>query len=134
MVGTKVVLQSMDTVDCNGSADTTYYIFNAPRAGKIHVEECWVTYEEAVGSQDTTAAAVSIEVATVEVGALTCTDSAAIGDTQSFTVTSTLGTTANGRGVINFAADDAIELIGKTQSVGTTVTGEARGYLTLEFA
>ncbi len=118
-------------VDYSASDDTTAATINAPFAGHLFINECFVRIEEVVGSMTTTEAVVSIEVAGIEVAISEAVAADAVGSTRKFTVVSP-ATDANG-GKVKFAAGDAIAVLTKTQAVDGTVTGTGRVNLAIEY-
>ena len=120
----KFVLQADGAADINASSDTTNYTVEAPLAGVLRLDECFLRWTEATGSQTTTQGVISIEVASVEVATLTANQSDGIGQTQLFT--------ASGDEYIEFAAGDVIAVLTKTQAVDGTVTGDGTCMLSLE--
>lgn len=122
------VVRAEDLVDISASAGVSFTM-DAPFAGKIMLGSCWARWEEAAGTQTTTAGVASIEVGGTEYATLTSGKNEAIGDRDVFTL--------SGVGVdkaVYVAAGDLIDVKLKTQAVGGTVTGTIRVYLCFEFA
>lgn len=119
-------------IACAGAADisqaaaTTNFTAEMPKAGKILLDECWLRWTEATGTQSTTQGVVSIEVAGTERATLTANISDAIGESQLFT--------ASGDKYIEFSAGDDIAIKTKTQASGGTTVGDGTVYLALELA
>jgi len=120
----KFVLQASGAADINQADGTTNYTAEMPKAGVLRLDECFLRWSEATGTQTTTQGVISIEVAGTEVATLTANISDAIGESQLFT--------ASGDKYVEFSAGDDIEVITKTQAVGGTVTGDGTCMLSLE--
>jgi len=123
-------VRAENAADISDAADTTQYTIYAPFKGVIRLDECFLRWTEATGTQTTTAGVISISVAGTEVATLTAGVSLAIGKTQRFT--STTPTTNPKDPYIEFAADDAIVIKTKTQAVDGTITGDGDVFLHLE--
>lgn len=122
----KYTVLAVDAADINQADNTTNWTMEAPKNGIIRLDECFLRWTEATGTQSTTQGVISIEVAGAEVATLTANISDAIGETQTFT--------ESDNKYIDFAAGDDIEVITKTQAVGGTVTGDGDVYLSLEMS
>ena len=121
-----------ETIDLNDAADTTSFTFDAPKAGKILLNQSFAVVIEAIGTQATTAGVGSIEVGGTEIATITTTASDAVGTTYTLTPATVVGDDQ----AYPVAAGDAIEFITKTQAVdgGGTVTGELEVVLAMELA
>lgn len=129
----KQVLQATGVANISDASDTSQYSIEAPAAGVLRVDQTYIRWTEATGSQTSTQGVVSLEVAGVEVATLTANQSDGIGETQTFTgaTTDTNGTVIN---AIDFAAGADIEVVVKTQAVGGTITGDGDVFLSLGLA
>ena len=125
-------LHCITVADISDADDTTQFTIEAPAAGVVEIQKCFLRWSEATGTQSSTQGVVSIEVAGTEVATLTANISDAIGETQVFTgaTTDTNGNTINS---IDFAAGADIVIKTKTQAVGGTVTGDGDVFLGLHF-
>lgn len=117
--------------DISDAADTTQFTMEAPYKGVIRLDECFVRWTEATGTQTTTRGVLSIVVAGTEVATLTANASDAIGQTQRFTATTP--TTTPKDPYIEFNAGDAILVKTKTQAVDGTITGDGDVSLSFEW-
>lgn len=126
------IIRAEAIADIDAAADTAAFVMDAPRAGKLVINQCFGRWEEAAGTQTTTAGVVSLEVNDNEVGTITSAKNEAIGDADTFTVDGTNATSANP--VYGFTAGQEIAVRTKTQAVGGTVTGTVRVYLALDLA
>ncbi len=119
------------SADISDASDTTQFTVNAPYKGVIRLDECFIRWSEATGTQTTTPGVISISVAGTEVATLTAGLSLAIGQTQRFTA-NTPATTPKDP-YIEFNAGDAIVVKTKTQAVGGTITGDGDVHLHFEW-
>lgn len=128
----KHVLQATGVADISDADATSQFTMEAPFAGVIRLDESFLRWTEATGSQTTTQGVLSIEVAGTEVATLTANQSDAIGETQTYTA---VVTDVNGNldQNIEFAAGDDIVLLTQTQAVGGTITGDGDVFLSLEW-
>lgn len=120
----KQFLECAGAADISQSSDTTNFTVEMPRAGVLRLDECWLRWTEATGTQSTTQGVVSLEVAGVEVATLTANISDGVGESQDFT--------AAGDQYIEFAAAADIECITKTIAVDGTIGGDGTIYLSIE--
>lgn len=116
--------------DISDADATTQFTYKAAKKGVIRLDECYLRWSEATGTQTTTAGVISITVAGVEVATLTAGLSLSIGDTQFFTATTP--TTNPKDAWISFLVGDTIVIKTKTQAVGGTLTGDGDVSLSLE--
>ena len=114
-------------VDISATAGSVF-AFDAPKAGKLLLNKSWLRFEEAAGSQTTTAGVASVEVGGTEVATYTSTKAEAVGDTSVWTQDSTVGDDQ----AVYFSQGDVVDVTLKTQAVGGTVTGTIRAYLAIE--
>jgi len=122
---------SSETIDLNDASDTTSFTFDAPKAGKILLNQSFAVVIEAIGSMTTTVGVGSIEVGGTEIATITPTASDAVGTAYTLTpVSAVVGDDQS----YPVSAGDAIEFITKTQAVGGTVTGELEVVLAMELA
>ena len=119
------MLQATLAADISDAADTTQFTIEAPYRGVLRLDECFVRWSEATGTQTTTRGVISITVAGTEVATLTANVSDAVGQTQKYT--------AAGEKYIEFDAGDAIVLKTKTQAVDGTIIGDGDVTLSLEW-
>lgn len=116
--------------DISQAAGTDMWRLEAPAAGKIKVDGCFINWTEATGAM-TVDGVVSLKVDGVEVGTCTPADSNTIGDSDSFVVDGTTATAANP--YVAFEAGDIILVeIGTQATVNTT--GDGLCFLDVEFA
>lgn len=111
--------------DISDADATTQFTMEAPYKGTIRLDECFLRWSEATGTQTTTPGVISITVGSTEVATLTANLSDAIGQTQRFTASSDK--------YIEFAAGDNIIIKTKTQAVGGTLVGDGDVSLSLEW-
>lgn len=121
----KQLLKAINSADIDAAAATTHFTMEAPWAGKLSINECYLRWSEATGTQATTQGVISVEVAGVEVATLTANISDAVGETQKFTAAS--------ENFIEFSAGDDIVIKTKTQAAGGTTTGNGDVFLSLEW-
>jgi hypothetical protein len=121
----KQVYSAISAADVSDAATTDQFSMEAPFAGVLRLDECYVRWTEATGTQSSAQGVIAIEVATVEVATLTANISDAIGETQLFTASSDK--------YVEFSAGDDIVITVKTQASGGTVTGDGDVQLSLEF-
>lgn len=119
-----------DTVIDFSASTGSVYKLDAPRAGKLLIDQCWITFEEAVGDA-TTQGVASIEVGGTEVATYDTLGTEAIDDSAEFTPDGTVATTANPMAPI--ASGDVIDVKLKTQASGGTTTGTGRVHLVIEW-
>lgn len=123
------------TADLSDTADTKQLLFECPHAGRLNLEESFIMWTEATGTQTSAVAVQAIEINDVEVATLTANQSDAIGQTQRFTVTDgAIAGLSAGNPVVDLAAGDIIGLVTKTQASGGTTTGDGTHYLSLDWA
>lgn len=118
------------SADISQAAGTDMWRLEAPAAGKVKVDGCFVNWTEATGAM-TVDGVVSLKVAGTEVGTCTPSDSNTIGDSDAFVPDGTVATTANP--YVNFAAGDVILVEIKTQATVNT-TGDGICVLDIQFA
>ena len=116
-------------VDIDASADTTAFTMEAPRAGKLLLNQSWCRIEEAIDNP-TSAGVASIEVGGTEYGTVTVVDNDIIGDSYTITEATAVGDDH----AVPFSAGDDIECITKTAGTGGTGGGTLRFYLAIEWA
>lgn len=124
------LISAPSAADISQTADTTNFTFEAPFAGKLNLERCFLIWTEATGTQTSVQGVVSIEVAGTEVATLTANQEDAIGESQTFTLDSSIDA---GNPYAYFSAGDDIEIITKTQASGGGTTGDGSVYLAIEF-
>lgn len=117
--------QAASAGDISDAAATVQFTMEAPYRGVLRLDECFIRWTEATGTQTTTAGVLSISVAGTEVATLTANVSDAIGETQIFTAASDKN--------IEFLAGDDIVIKTKTQAVDGTITGDGDVTLSLEW-
>jgi len=117
--------------DISQASDNTNWTMEMPFAGRLNLEKTFLHWTEATGTQSGTRGVASIEVAGTEVASLTANISDAIGETQTYTLDSTVDA---GSPYVDFDAGDDIELLTKTQAAGGTTTGDGVVYLCVELA
>ena len=121
----KQVYSAISAADISDAATTDQFSMEAPFAGVLRLDECYVRWTEDTGTQSSTQGVVALEVGGTEVATLTANISDSIGETQTFTASSDK--------YIEFAAGDDIVITIKTQASGGTVTGDGDVQLSLEF-
>ncbi len=129
------MVRADDTVDLDegGGAGTSFYAFDAPKAGKLLVNQCFCVWEaEATGTQTATQGVISIEVGGTEVALLTANQGASVDDSQIFAADGTNNTAANAEYPI--ASGDSVDVKIKTIAVGGTLIGEGRVHLAFQLA
>lgn len=114
-------------VDISASTGSVF-AFDAPKNGKLLLNQSWLRFEEAAGTQTSAAGVASIEVGGTECATYTSTKSEAIGDTSVWTQDSTVGDDQ----AVYFSQGDVIDVKLKTQASGGTVTGTIRAYLAIQ--
>ena len=120
-----------NVIDLSDADDTTAYLFDAPSAGKILLNESFaVAVNEAMGSMTTTPGVGSIEIGGTEYATIVVTASDAEGTSYTLTEAATVGDD----GAVYVSAGDSIEFITKTQAVDGTITGELQVFLACVFA
>lgn len=125
-----VTTPSTQIVDFSASTGVVY-TFDAPKAGKLVLDQCYGTAEEAIGDA-TTQGVMIIQVNDVTVATYTTIGTEAIGDKLNFTVDGTVATATNP--VAYFTAGQKIDVELSVQASGATTTGTARVYLAMELA
>ena len=123
----KHYLVATAAADISDASGTDQFTMEAPFAGNLRVNECFVRWTEATGTQTTTQGVLSILVAGTSRATLTANRSDAIGQTQAF------ATTTAGDSTWNFAAGDTILVEVLTQAVDGTTVGDGDVYLALEW-
>lgn len=120
-----------NVIDLSDADDTTAYLFDAPRAGKILLNESFaVAVNEAMGTMSTTPGVGSIEIGGTEYATIVVTASDAEGTSYTLTEAAAVGDD----GAVYVDAGDSIEFITKTQAAGGTIIGELQVFLACEFA
>ena len=128
----KVHTQIADAVVDVSAATGSVYKFDAPRAGKLLIDQCFLVVEEAFQAAATLGEA-SIEVGGTEVAAYTSLGTEALDDRGVFTADGTVATTSNPYAY--FAAGAVIDVQGKTQAAGGAgQNGTLRVHLAYELA
>ena len=117
--------------DINDAAGTDQYLFDAPFAGKVLVDKCYVRWAEAPGSQTVAQGTINLLVGGTVVGTMTASQSGAVGDVDVFVVDGTNATAADPW--FPFAAGDAVLCEIGVQASGGTVTGDGEIYLAVAF-
>ena len=115
--------------DVSDAATTDQWLIDAPAAGTIRVDSCFIALTEVTGAM-TVDGVISLKVGGNEVGTVTLTDSASVGDTFVFTPDGTYATTTNP--IVEFADGDDILVEIKTAATGVT-TGDGDVYLDINF-
>ena len=120
------VYQTIAATDLSASAAVTETI-EAPFAGVLRIDECYVRAGEIVTLASSTLSALYVLVGgtTVATAVPDSTQLAVIGDTQKLTASSDK--------YIEFAAGDDIVVGHDVKAEGTTVTGTTYWHLSLEF-
>lgn len=121
----KQVYQAISAADISDVATTDQFSMEAPFAGVLRIDECFLRWTEATGTQSSAQGVLALEVAGTEVATLTANISDAIGETQTFTASSDKN--------VEFSAGDDIVITVKTQASGGTVTGDGDVQLSLEW-
>lgn len=121
----KQIYSATSAADISQTATTDMFSMEAPFAGVLRLDECYVRWTEATGTQSSAQGVVALEVGGTEVATLTANISDAIGETQTFTASSDK--------YIEFSAGDDIVITIKTQASGGTVTGDGDVQLSLEY-
>ncbi len=119
------------TADINDAAGTDQYLMSAPFSGKILVDQCYVRFSEATGSQSSAQGTIDLKVAGTTYATMTASISGAIGDTDLFVVDGTNATAANPWAA--FSAGDAILFEIGTQASGGTVVGDGAIHIAIEY-
>lgn len=118
--------------DISDAAGTDMYLYDAPFAGKIRVDRCYVKWNEATGSQSSAQGTILLKVGGTTVGTMTAPVSGAVGDTTAFAVDGTNSTAANPW--YSFAAGAVILFEIGTQACGGGVTGDGEIHIAFAYA
>lgn len=129
-------------LDAAGASQLQHFVTSP---GQLLINQCFVQYEEALGSATTTQGVLSIEhtrgSATVELATLTADRSKALPFGQAFTPNKPTAEKWPGVGTgVNYATAPFVDLLPgdiitvkkKTASAGGTTTGTARPFIALE--
>lgn len=111
-------LSKAGAADVSQTAGWDGFLIEAPFAGRIKVDACYVNLTEATQTM-TVDGVMSLQVGGTEVGTCTFEDSTAIGGTFVFVVDGTTATSADP--YVHFSAGDAILVELKTAATGQTV-------------
>ena len=123
----KQYLVAAASADISDVAGVDQFVIEAPYAGVLRVDECFIRWTEATGTQTTTQGRVDLLVNAVRVGSVTANVSDAIGQTQVFTPVP--ATDAS----FDFTAGQNILIEIGVQAVDRTIVGDGDVFLSLEW-